>query len=202
KLCGYVNEMNIRKLLNSNITIPIILKVNQSGFNVPSDISKPLIMIGPGTGVAPFIGFLQHRELQILLEKETNNNNKILGDMWLFYGCRDKEKDFLYRKELEGFVERGILKELFVAISRSPGAGINGKPKYVQDLMKIQGRNIFELITKKDFMIFVCGDAKGMSKGVNDALADILVEHGQMQRSEALDLLKKWIKEKRYLRDL
>ncbi|KAF0510185.1 riboflavin synthase domain-like protein [Gigaspora margarita] len=198
KLCGYVNEMNVRTILNSNITIPIALKTNQSGFNVPSDISKPLIMIGPGTGVAPFIGFLQHRELQFLSE----NNDKHLGDMWLFYGCRDKEKDFLYRKELEGFVERGILKELFVAVSRAPDAGVDGKPKYVQDIMRIKGRDIFELITKKDAIIFVCGDAKGMAKGVNDALADILVEHGQMQQSEALDLLKKWLREKRYLRDL
>ncbi|CAG8539786.1 3288_t:CDS:2 [Dentiscutata erythropus] len=201
KLCGYINEMNVRTILNSNITIPIALKANQSGFNVPSDISKPLIMIGPGTGVAPFIGFLQHREQQILSEKKINNV-KYLGDMWLFYGCRDKEKDFLYRNELEGFVERGILKELFVAVSRAPGAGVDGKPKYVQDLMRIQSRDIFELITKKDAIIFVCGDAKGMSKGVNDALADILVEHGQMQQSEALDLLKKWLREKRYLRDL
>ncbi|CAG8777419.1 22790_t:CDS:2, partial [Gigaspora rosea] len=201
KLCGHVNEMNVRKLLNSNITIPIALKMNQSGFNVPSDLSKPLIMIGPGTGVAPFIGFLQHRELQFLSEKKINND-KHLGDMWLFYGCRDKEKDFLYRKELEGFVDRGILKELFVAVSRAPGAGVDGKPKYVQDIMRIQGRDLFELITKKDAIIFVCGDAKGMAKGVNDALADILVEHGQMQQSEALDLLKKWLREKRYLRDL
>ncbi|CAG8794217.1 19861_t:CDS:2, partial [Racocetra persica] len=129
-------------------------------------------------------------------------NDKHLGDMWLFYGCRDKEKDFLYRKELEGFVERGVLKELFIAVSRAPGAGLDGKPKYVQDLMRIQSQNIFELITKNDAMIFVCGDAKGMSKGVNDALADILVEHGHMQQSDALDLLKKWIQEKRYLRDL
>ncbi|CAH1764544.1 4166_t:CDS:2 [Entrophospora sp. SA101] len=204
-LTGVVTEMNKPVKLSSDIRIPIFIKPNTNQFAVPSDISKPVIMIGPGTGVAPFVGFLQHRE-QILSvnpkEVGKNNNDILVGDMWLFYGCRNKEIDFIYRKELEGFLERGILKELLVSESRVAGAGIDGKPKYVQDLIRKYGNDLYDLLDKKNAMIFICGDAKGMSKDVNDALVDILIEHGKMDRPEAIKLLQKWMSEKRYLRDL
>ncbi|CAG8542170.1 10965_t:CDS:2 [Diversispora eburnea] len=186
KLSGNVTEMNIRTILTPPIiNIPIFMKSNSTGFKIPSDLSKSLILIGPGTGVAPFVGFLQHREKQIIEKNQILESKKkqLLGETWLFYGCREKEKDFLYHQELEGFLQRGILKELL-------------------NLMRIRGSEIFELLSQKEAMIFVCGDAKGMAKDVNDALTDILVEHGKMQRPDALNLLVKWMGEKRYLRDL
>ncbi|RHZ82800.1 hypothetical protein Glove_103g33 [Diversispora epigaea] len=212
KLSGNITEVNIRTIITPPIIdIPIFMKPNSSGFKIPSDLSKSLIMIGPGTGVAPFVGFLQHREKQIENQILESKKQLLLGEMWLFYGCREKEKDFLYRQELEGFLQRGILKELLVTFSRTPDIITSDKPtsdngltksKYVQNLMRIRGNEIFELLNQKEAMIFVCGDAKGMAKDVNDALTDILVEHGKMQRSDALNLLVKWMGEKRYLRDL
>ncbi|PKK72650.1 hypothetical protein RhiirC2_679852 [Rhizophagus irregularis] len=201
-LSGYAKEINKRVPLTTDINIPIFMKPNSNGFAVPSDISRPIIMIGPGTGVAPFVGFIQHREQQIIAERKLINIEKTFGEMWLFYGCRDIEKDYLYREELERFSENGFLKELLVVISRAPNAGLNGNPKYVQDLLRKRGQEIYELLDQKNAMIFVCGDAQGMAKGVNDALADILVEHGKIQKSDALKILTQWISDKRYLRDL
>ncbi|RIA98415.1 hypothetical protein C1645_870670 [Glomus cerebriforme] len=201
-LSGYVKERNERIPLTTKINIPIFMKPNPHGFAVPADISRPIIMIGPGTGVAPFVGFIQHREQQIIVERKLNNIEKIFGEMWLFYGCRDIEKDYLYREELERFLEHGILKELLVAVSRAPNAGLNGNPKYVQDLLRKRGQEIYELLDQKNAIIFVCGDAQGMAKSVNDALADILVDHGKIKKSDALKLLVQWMNDKRYLRDL
>ncbi|GBB97300.1 hypothetical protein RclHR1_02960013 [Rhizophagus clarus] len=201
-LSGYVEERNKRVPLTTEINIPIFMKPNPNGFAVPSDISTPIIMIGPGTGVAPFVGFIQHREQQIIAEQKLNNIEKTFGEMWLFYGCRDIEKDYLYREELERFSNHGILKELLVAVSRASNAGLNGNPKYVQDLLRKRGQEIYELLDQKNAMIFVCGDAQGMAKDVNDALADILVEYGKIQKSDALKILIQWMSDKRYLRDL
>ncbi|CAG8517415.1 9499_t:CDS:2 [Acaulospora morrowiae] len=198
KLSGNITEEG-RSLAPLMIDIPIFMEINTRSFTIPPDISKPLIMIGPGTGVAPFVGFLNHRELQM---KNLSEYSEQFGEMWLFYGCRKKEKDFLYRQELEGFLKQGILKELLVVESRAPGAGLNGKPKYVQDLLRNRGSEIFKLMSQNEAMIFVCGDAKGMAKDVNESLADILVEHGKIERSDALKLLIRWMEERRYLRDL
>jgi methionine synthase reductase len=156
-LSGYVSYAKERIPLTSNIDIPIFIKPNPHGFAVPSDISRPMIMIGPGTGVAPFVGFIQHREQQIIAERKLNNIEKAFGEMWLFYGCRDIEKDYLYREELEGFLKRDALKELLVVVSRAPNAGLNGNPKYVQDLLRKRGQEIYELLDQKNAMIFVCG---------------------------------------------
>jgi methionine synthase reductase len=156
-LSGYVKERNKRISLSTEINIPIFIKPNPNGFAVPSDISRPIIMIGPGTGVAPFVGFIQHREQQIIAKRKLNNIEKTFGEMWLFYGCRDIEKDYLYREELERFSKHGVLKELLVAVSRAPNAGLNGNPKYVQDLLRKRGQEIYELLDQKNAMIFVCG---------------------------------------------
>ncbi|CAG8478055.1 9783_t:CDS:2, partial [Ambispora leptoticha] len=204
ELSGRITTTNVRTPLLSPVEIPIFMKPNEHGFAIPKNTKIPLIMIGPGTGIAPFIGFLQHREkLRDIRRKMSTIGlharreiDKQFGDLWLFYGCRDREKDFLYKDELEGFVERGVLKQLEVAVSRAPSAGELGKPKYVQDLIKIRGKEVYELINQKG------ADAKGMAKGINDALTDILVEHGNMDRVEASKLLLTWIQEKRYLRDL
>ncbi|CAJ0844444.1 10580_t:CDS:10 [Entrophospora sp. SA101] len=194
-------------ITNSPLSIcdKLHIAFNVAEYDTPSPYNMRKYGVCPGTGVAPFVGFLQHRE-QILSvnpkEVGKNNNDILVGDMWLFYGCRNKEIDFIYRKELEGFLERGILKELLVSESRVAGAGIDGKPKYVQDLIRKYGNDLYDLLDKKNAMIFICGDAKGMSKDVNDALVDILIEHGKMDRPEAIKLLQKWMSEKRYLRDL
>ncbi|CAG8476485.1 10514_t:CDS:2 [Paraglomus occultum] len=239
ELSGKVTERGVRVEINKDerVAIPLFLKPNTHEFNVPSDLKRNIIMIGPGTGVAPFLGFLQHRECQLKILYETmesiaNVNRKDIGDIdhngvdtngtdhgdiehkktqsisssygesWLFYGCRDKSKDFLYKNEIEGYLSRGILGRLSVAVSREPGAGENGKPKYVQDLIKIHAKEVYEMIYDKDAVVFVCGDAKGMAKAVNDTLAAILSEYNGISHADALKQLLKWTDEKKYLLDL
>lgn len=93
--------------------IPIFLRKNLNKFCLPRNLETPLILIGPGTGISPFIGFLEERENL----KETNPDVK-LGDVWLFFGCRNPKLDFIYEKELNRFLSRGILNKLFTAFSR------------------------------------------------------------------------------------
>lgn len=118
-----------RMLKNLNITndcdtkVPIYLRKNLSGFSLPECVKSPLILIGIGTGVAPFIGFLQERELY-----KDKNSNKKLGEVWLFFGCRNPDLDFIYEKELNEFVEKRVLDKLFTAFSRVE----KGDFKYIQ----------------------------------------------------------------------
>ncbi|KAJ9601835.1 hypothetical protein L9F63_000017, partial [Diploptera punctata] len=111
-------------LHDNTIKIPVYLRKNM-GFTLPTDPTLPLILIGPGTGVAPYIGFLQHRAI----EKQTRTEIDF-GEIWLFFGCRYKDRDFLYRSEFEKFVDDGILTRLFLSFSRDSGK--QDIPKYVQ----------------------------------------------------------------------
>ncbi|KAK3813893.1 MAG: hypothetical protein J3R72DRAFT_461979 [Linnemannia gamsii] len=188
--------------------LPVFLKPNETKFNLPSDTTKPVIMIGPGTGVAPFMGFLEHRAEQRLIKKRLVNIGSgprqhlddHFGDMWLFFGCRHRERDWLFREQMESYRKDGVLTELQLAVSREENVPNSGK--YVQDLMRAQGKQLWNLIHKKGAAIYVCGDAKGMAKAVHDELVNILVEYGEYEKMAAMMELNKWAQEKRYLRDL
>ncbi|KAG0198386.1 hypothetical protein BGX28_008192 [Mortierella sp. GBA30] len=188
--------------------LAVFLKPNETKFNLPSDTTKPVIMIGPGTGVAPFMGFLEHRSEQRKIKKRLANIgtgprqhlDDIFGDMWLFFGCRHREKDWLFMDLMNAYKKEGVLSELQLAVSREENVPNSGK--YVQDLIKKEGRRIWNLLDKKGALIYVCGDAKGMAKGVHDELVNVLVEHGGYDNMAAMMELNKWTQEKRYLRDL
>ena len=151
-------------------TIPVFLK--PAGDFYAPDPEVPLIMIGPGTGVAPFVGFLQHRKTQ----RESNNHK--MAPSWLFYGCRHRDKDFLFKEELEGFVRQvqvrkrmkdaadmplfcfylfsdGTLSKLVVSYSREETT--TDTTKYVHHLMRAHGRELHDLIVLNHARIFVCG---------------------------------------------
>ncbi|KAG0053792.1 hypothetical protein BGZ83_000427 [Gryganskiella cystojenkinii] len=188
--------------------VSMFLKPNETKFNLPTDTLKPVIMIGPGTGVAPFLGFLEHRSEQRRIKKRLVNIgtgprqhlDDHFGDMWLFFGCRHRERDWLFRKEMEQYKEEGVLTELQLAVSREENVPNSGK--YVQDLIKKESARIWKLLDKKQALIYVCGDAKGMAKSVHDELVNVLVEHGGFEKMAAMMELNKWAQEKRYLRDL
>ncbi|KAL1917742.1 uncharacterized protein VTP21DRAFT_3576 [Calcarisporiella thermophila] len=189
-----------------NVEIPVFFKPNEA-FHLPADTRKPLLLIGPGTGVAPFVGFLEHREQQRTLRRRmggiggrhpSRDVDAQFGEIWLFYGCRHRELDFLFREQLERYREDNIVSELVVAVSRESSEG----PKYVQDHLRMRGREVYSLIEERGAMVFVCGDAKGMAKGVHDALTDIYVEHGGMERMQAMRQLARLMEENRYVRDL
>ncbi|RUS27417.1 hypothetical protein BC938DRAFT_483272 [Jimgerdemannia flammicorona] len=194
--------------LGAKVKVPITIRHNAHAFVLPLDTTKPLILIGPGTGVAPFIGFLQHREHQRRIRMSLGGVTAFpdrdardgFGDVYLFYGCRERNKDWLFREEMEAFVESGVVKVLEVVASREVATGeeVEGrkKEKYVQDAIRRRGAEVWGLVQGKG------GDTKGMARDVHDALTDIVCEHGGQTREEATKMLTGWMERRRYLRDL
>lgn len=155
------------------------------GFTVPLDPQAPMIMVGPGTGIAPFLAFLQERDAI-----------GASGPNWLFFGDQHGECDFLYRQQLEDWLSRGLLSRLDTAFSRDQEQKI-----YVQDRMLQQGAEIYRWISEGGYF-YVCGDASRMAADVDRALHAILQQHGQMTADEAAGLVKSLAKQKRYMRDV
>ncbi len=159
--------------------------VPNKNFGVPKDDSLPMIMVGPGTGIAPFRAFLEEREV-------TNSP----GKNWLFFGERNRDSDFLYEDELLDWKESGLLNRLDLAFSRDQEEKV-----YVQDLMREQGAELFTWLEQGSYF-FVCGDAQHMAKDVDKALFDVIKEHGKLSDDEASNYVSEMKKAKRYVRDV
>jgi cytochrome P450/NADPH-cytochrome P450 reductase len=143
-------------------TVHGTVRETKAGFRLPDDPSVPIIMIGPGTGLAPFRGFLQERAAR-------KAEGASLGPAMLFFGCRRPDQDFLYADELKAFAADGIT-ELHTAFSRGEG------PKtYVQDLVAAQKQRVWSLI-ENGAVIYVCGDGGKMEPDVKAALVAIYRE--------------------------
>uniref|UniRef100_A0A8C3W016 Methionine synthase reductase n=1 Tax=Catagonus wagneri TaxID=51154 RepID=A0A8C3W016_9CETA len=169
-----------------------------NSFHLPSEPSAPIIMVGPGTGIAPFIGFLQHREK--LQEQHPAGH---FGAMWLFFGCRHKDRDYLFREELSHFLKCGVLTRLEVSFSRDARAGEEEAPaRYVQDSLQRHSRQVARALLQEQGYVYVCGDAKNMAKDVNDTLVDIISKEVGGEKLEAMKVLATLKEEKRYLQDI
>jgi sulfite reductase (NADPH) flavoprotein alpha-component len=154
-------------------------------FKVPEDNNLPMIMVGPGTGIAPFRAFLQEREYR-----------KAQGKNWLFFGDRNAATDFIYRDELEAMQQSGLLTRLDLAFSRDQAQKI-----YVQDKMREHGAELFAWLEAGGYF-FVCGDAYAMAKDVDKALLDVIAQHGNLTEAQAIDYVNNLKKTKRYVRDV
>ncbi|KAG7317714.1 hypothetical protein KOW79_018749 [Hemibagrus wyckioides] len=168
-------------------------------FHLPSDPTVPVVMVGPGSGVAPFIGFLQQRE-----KERERNQDSAFGETWLFFGCRHKDRDFIFREELERFVENGTLNHLKVCFSRAePDTNDSEpKPKYVQHNLALHAEYVTRILLKENGFLYVCGDAKNMAKDVNDTLMEIIGQELQLDKLESMKTIAKLREEKRYLQDI
>ena len=153
-------------------------------FRLPDD-DVPIIMIGAGTGVAPFRAFVEERA-----------DRGATGTSWLFFGDRSFSDDFLYQLEWQRHLKRGNLARLDVAFSRDQAEKV-----YVQDRMRAQGAEFFRWI-EGGAVIYVCGDATHMAGDVDEALIDILEMHGGLDRVAAAARLKTMRRDRRYQRDV
>jgi cytochrome P450/NADPH-cytochrome P450 reductase len=156
-------------------TIQATVRETKAGFRLPDDAGVPIIMIGPGTGLAPFRGFLQERAAR-------KARGASLGPALLFFGCRHPEKDFLYADELKAFAE-GRVAEIYTAFSRAEG------PKtYVQNLIAAERQRVWSLI-EQGAIIYVCGDGGKMEPDVKAALVAIYRERSGADAEAA----QRWI---------
>ncbi|MFF2330693.1 MULTISPECIES: molybdopterin-dependent oxidoreductase [unclassified Streptomyces] len=154
-------------------------------FRPPADPATPVIMIGPGTGVAPFVGFLEDRRAR-----------GHTGANWLFFGEQCRATDFYYREDLEAYRASGHLDRLDLAFSRDQRNKV-----YVQDRMREHGPRLWQWL-QDGAHFYVCGDASRMAKDVDQALKDIAATHGGLDTDEAADYVRRLSADKRYVRDV
>ncbi|MBT0110069.1 assimilatory sulfite reductase (NADPH) flavoprotein subunit [Vibrio alginolyticus] len=158
---------------------------HNNNFKLPEDDSTPIIMVGPGTGIAPFRSFIQERE-----------NRDSEGKNWLFFGDRTFTQDFLYQVEWQKYLKSGVLSRLDVAFSRDQVEKV-----YVQHRILENAAQVWQWIQEGAY-IYVCGDATRMAKDVHDALVIVAEQEGKMPRDDAEQFINDLRKAKRYQRDV
>lgn len=158
---------------------------HNDNFRLPQDGNTPVIMIGPGTGIAPFRAFLQERDAA---EAE--------GDNWLFFGDQTFTQDFLYQLEWQGYLKSGLLTRLDLAFSRDQAEKI-----YVQDRLREHAAEVYTWL-ERGAHLYVCGDMSRMAKDVEAALIDIIAEQGNKTAEQAEQYLKDLRNDKRYQKDV
>ncbi|MEM6912249.1 MAG: assimilatory sulfite reductase (NADPH) flavoprotein subunit [Verrucomicrobiota bacterium] len=163
---------------------PVFIHRNKA-FRVPEDPSAPMIMVGPGTGIAPFRAFLEERAA-----------TGAPGKNWLFFGNPHAETDFLYEEDLTKYQKEGYLHRLDTAFSRDQAEKI-----YVQDRIREAGAELWQWLEEGGYF-YVCGDASRMAKDVDQALHAVIVEYGGKTEEEAKAYVGVLKKEKRYARDV
>ena len=158
---------------------------HNDNFRLPQNSDTPVIMVGPGTGVAPFRAFMQQREA-----------DEATGDNWMFFGDQTFTQDFLYQVEWQNYLKSGLLTRMDVAFSRDQAEKI-----YVQDRLKEQAAEVFSWL-ERGAHLYICGDANRMAKDVHQALIEIIAEQGKLSTEQAEQYLKELRSNKRYQKDV
>jgi len=169
---------------SGDATVPIFVQ-KSANFRPPTNPETPMIMVGPGTGIAPFRAFLQERHAR----KDTGKN-------WLFFGEQHAATDFYYKDEIEAWQKDGFLTKLDLAFSRDQAEKV-----YVQDRMREQGAELWEWL-EAGAHFYVCGDASRMAKDVDQALREAIQKHGGLSEDAAKAYVQKLASDKRYVRDV
>jgi len=167
--------------------IHAFVKETTAGFRMPED-ARPIIMIGPGTGLAPFRGFLRERAA-------LKTQGKPIGEAILFFGCRHRKQDFIYAEELDAYAKAG-LTQLYVACSR-----MDGKKTYVQDLIREHWREVWKLLDA-GAKIYVCGDGSRMEPDVRRALGEMYRMQTRTDEAGAERWLADLARQNRYVLDV
>lgn len=165
--------------------VKVFVQKNKN-FRLPEDPSKPIVMVGPGTGVAPFRAFVEER-----------GETEATGNSWLFFGDQRYSYDFLYQLEWQDHLKEGNLTKLDVAFSRDQPEKV-----YVQHKMLENAPELWDWINNQGGYFYVCGDAERMAGDVHNALIQIAVEQGGMSEADAITYFENLKKEKRYQRDV
>mmetsp|Transcript_45667 Transcript_45667/g.114911 ORF Transcript_45667/g.114911 Transcript_45667/m.114911 type:complete len:662 (-) Transcript_45667:433-2418(-) len=163
----------------------VAVYIRKSTFHLPADPSIPILMIGPGTGLAPFRGFIEQRAA-----------TKASGKTVFFFGCRRRDTDYIYEEELKQYVESGVLTHLSVAFSREQDEKV-----YVQHKMREEKDIVWDVISNNGY-VYVCGDARYMAKDVHQALIDVAAEVGGMSETAAEEFISKLQADGKYLQDV
>ncbi|MDT3425825.1 sulfite reductase (NADPH) flavoprotein alpha-component [Paenibacillus forsythiae] len=174
----------VAERLQEGDSLPIFIQQNKH-FNLPESQEKDIIMVGPGTGIAPFRSFIQERAV-----------NKAPGRAWLFFGDQYSATDFLYQAELESYLTDGVLTRLETAFSRDTAEKV-----YVQHKMVENSKELFEWLENGAYF-YVCGDKQYMAKDVHNTLIDIIEKEGMMTREAAEAYLNDMKEQGRYQRDV
>jgi sulfite reductase (NADPH) flavoprotein alpha-component len=170
--------------LEENGEVRVFIEHNDN-FRLPANPETPVIMIGPGTGIAPFRAFMQQRAAE-----------GAEGKNWLFFGNPHFTEDFLYQVEWQSYVKEGVLSRIDLAWSRDQQQKV-----YVQDKLREQGAELWRWINDGAH-IYVCGDANRMAKDVEQALLEVIAEYGAMDAEAADEFLSELRVERRYQRDV
>lgn len=215
---GYLETICAPFLCNSGKSVELpeirIFPKPTAEFRMPADLSKPIVLIGPGTGIAPFMGFLSHRrvleksmdssstptkqETSGAMEEEDESNavahfrsQPHVGKVDVFFGCRHAEHDWLYKEEMQSLHKAGIIANLYTAFSRD-----GGKKEYVQDIMtnnSVCRKRLVDLILKQSACLYICGDGNRMARDVQVALATILAP--QLEGDKSIDAGKAFVED-------
>ncbi|WP_147533334.1 sulfite reductase subunit alpha [Bacillus marasmi] len=165
-------------------TLPVFIQPNKH-FHLPESVDKDIIMVGPGTGIAPFRSFIEERAV-----------TKATGRTWLFFGDQHAASDFLYEEEIEQYLQDGVITKLDLAWSRD-----TDKKVYVQNKILENSKEVFEWLDNGGYF-YICGDKDRMAKDVHNTLIEVIAKEGSMSQEDADAYLNDLKKQGRYLRDV